>query len=228
MTGVTGMERFTQAFWDERYSGHAHVWSGRPNIQLVAYTGNLPPGRALDVGCGEGADVVWLAERGWQVTGADVSPVGLARAAAHAEAAGPGVAARTAWRHVDLFAADDEFEPFEPEFELVSSHYLHLPVALRDAALARLAAGVAPGGHLLLVAHHPLDLQIPGLRPPEPDFFCEATELAERLERVDPGSWTILATDAPAREEHGHGHAAERVVVHDAVLLARRESPVGG
>lgn len=217
------MERFSQAFWDDRYSGHSHLWSGRPNPQLLAYAGDLLPGRALDVGCGEGGDVIWLAERGWQVTGADVSPVGLRRAAEHAAAAGPGVAARTAWRQVDLFADEASFEPFDAAFELVSSHYLHLPVGLRDRSLARLAAGVAPGGHLLFVAHHPLDLEIPGLRPNEPDYFCEAPELAERLQRIDPGGWTILAADAPARVAAAHDGGA--VLVHDAVLLARRAPP---
>ena len=72
---------FSQEFWDERYAAHQHVSSGRPNQRLVEVAGDLPPGLALDVGCGEGADVVWLAESGWRATGADVSVVALRRRA---------------------------------------------------------------------------------------------------------------------------------------------------
>ena len=59
---------FSQQFWDERYAAHDRVWSGRPNPRLVEHATELPPGLALDVGCGEGADVVWLAEHGWRAT----------------------------------------------------------------------------------------------------------------------------------------------------------------
>ena len=95
---------FSQEFWDERYATHDHVWSGRPNPRLVEHATDLAPGLALDVGCGEGADVVWLAERGWRATGADLSVVALEKARKHAGEA--GVADRTDWVHVDLVAGD--------------------------------------------------------------------------------------------------------------------------
>src|SRR5829696_3906806 len=97
-------EMFEPASWEERYSGERKVWSGNPNPQLVAEASALTPGTALDVGCGEGGDVIWLAQQGWKVTGADFSAQGLARAAAHAEQA--GVADRTDWRQVDARAFD--------------------------------------------------------------------------------------------------------------------------
>lgn len=75
--------------WDERYASHGEgLWSGRPNGALVAELVGRPPGRALDVGCGEGADPLWLARAGWEVTGADVSEVALERAGAGAREAG--------------------------------------------------------------------------------------------------------------------------------------------
>ena len=90
---------FEPSGWEERYSSEEKVWSGDPNPQLVAEVARLTPGTALDVGCGEGGDVIWLAQQGWRVTGADFSATGLARAARHAPHA--GVADRTAWWQVD-------------------------------------------------------------------------------------------------------------------------------
>ncbi len=201
---------FTQEFWDERYRGRDPVWSGRPNPQLVAQTRTLAPGRALDVGCGEGADAIWLAERGWTVTGVDVSPLGLTRAAVHAAQAGASIQ----WRQVDLFSED--FEPFGA-FELVNSQYLHLPPQVRDRALHHLAAAVIPGGSLLLVSHHPSDLRIPGLRPNLPGLFYTASELAAGLDRAE---WEIRAEAAPERTIDGP--EGRPVTIRDAVLHARR------
>src|SRR5690349_19886130 len=124
------------------------LWSGKPNAQLVAEAADLPPGRALDVGCGEGADAVWLAARGWRVTALDVSEVALDRAAQHARAA----VVEVAWLHAGLVEAD------LPVFDLVSAQY---PALLRtptdDAERGWLGAG-APGGTLLVV-HHDVDAE---------------------------------------------------------------------
>lgn len=209
-------EMFTREFWDERYGGREQVWSGRPNPQLVAHVSTLAPGTALDVGCGEGADAIWVAERGWTVTGVDVSPVGLQRAAGHAREAGQAIAERIDWRQADLFAENSE--PFGA-YELVSSQYLHMPPEMRERALGRLAASVSLGGSLLVVSHHPADLEIPGLRPNVPELFYTASELAAQL---DPQQWEIIAASAPERRVPGpHG---EPVTVHDAVLHARRRN----
>ncbi|MGL5828982.1 MAG: class I SAM-dependent methyltransferase [Angustibacter sp.] len=70
--------------WDDLYSQRDQTWSGNPNASLIAHADALPCGRALDVGCGEGADAIWLADRGWRVTALEVSEVALARARAHA------------------------------------------------------------------------------------------------------------------------------------------------
>lgn len=208
------MDRFSRAFWDRRYGAHEHVWSGNPNAQLVERVAPLPPGSALDVACGEGADAIWLAEQGWTVTAVDVSPVGLAKAAEHARAAGEEVAGRIQWREVDVFAE----QPVDlGSFDLVSCHYLHLPPQVRERALTRVAAAVADGGRLLFVAHHPADLEIPGLRPNLPELFHTAEELASQL---DSEQWELLETGSPAREQKTHD--GPTVTVHDAVLFARR------
>ena len=134
-----------QAEWDERYADRDQLWSGNPNGALVAEVADLVPGRALDIGCGEGADAVWLARQGWEVTALEVSGVALQRAAGHARDA--GVAIR--WVHAELALAG--LEP--ASFDLVSAQY---PALLRtpDASSERaLLAAVAPGG-VLLVVHH--------------------------------------------------------------------------
>ena len=134
--------------WDERYSSAEQVWSGQANGALVAEVGDLSPGRVLDVGCGEGADAVWLARHGWQVIALDVSEVALQRAQAAAQQAGIEVE----WIHAGLLDASLP----HGAFDLVSAQYPALArTPNRDAERALLAA-VAPHGHLLVV-HHELD-----------------------------------------------------------------------
>ena len=140
-----------QAEWDRRYADREQLWSGQPNGALVAEVAGLTPGRVLDVGCGEGADAVWLARGGWDVTALEVSGVALERAAGHARDAGVAVH----WVHAGL--AEAALPP--ASFDLVSAQY---PALLRtpDAAAERaLLAAVAPGGVLLLVHHAGMDTQ---------------------------------------------------------------------
>ncbi|GAA2727697.1 class I SAM-dependent methyltransferase [Cellulomonas aerilata] len=136
------------AAWDERYGATEQVWSGDPNGALVAETAGLEPGRVLDVGCGEGADAVWMARRGWHVTALDVSRVALDRAEQHAREAGVQVT----WLHSGL--VESGLPP--GGFDLVSAQYAVLrrtPDAVAERTLSEL---VAPGGTLLVV-HHALD-----------------------------------------------------------------------
>ena len=134
-------------FWEQRYRDSEQIWSGNPNPLLVRETAGLHPGRALELGCGEGADAVWMAEQGWQVTGVDISATALTRAAAHAEQA--GVADRITWQRHELGVSFPD-----GSFDLVNAHFLQSPVALdQDEVLRRAAEAVAPGGTLLIVMH---------------------------------------------------------------------------
>jgi thioredoxin reductase/2-polyprenyl-3-methyl-5-hydroxy-6-metoxy-1,4-benzoquinol methylase len=204
---------FEEAAWEERYSAKPAVWSGRPNPQLVAEAAELTPGRALDVGCGEGADAVWLAERGWQVTAVDISATALERAAVHAAAAGAQLAGRIDWKHADL----RDQPPAEGAYELVSSQFMHLPGEARRELFTRLAAAVAPGGTLLIVGHHPSDLRTTAHRMHFPDMMYTAEEVAASL---DPTAWEVLAAEARPRAAVDPG--GRDITVHDAVLFARR------
>jgi SAM-dependent methyltransferase len=141
---------FGQDYWDERY-GADRVWSGEPNPQLVDRVSDLPPGRALDVGAGEGADAIWLAEQGWQVTALDISQVALDKAAAHADSRGVGAA--ITWQQADLAAWSGE----PGTYDLVSAQFMYLDQPALRQLYRHLGDAVAPGGTLLLVGHHPID-----------------------------------------------------------------------
>ncbi len=206
---------FDQAFWDDRYRSQNRVWSGNPNPQLVSLAPDLMPGAALDVGSGEGADAIWLAERGWRVTAVDISAVALERSSVRAAEIGADMAGRIDWLRQDL----TEWAPEPATFDLVSAQFMHLPKDAREAMFGRLAAAVTPGGCLLIVGHDPSDLQTTMPRPQLPDLFFTASEVAESL---DPLDWDVLVCEARARQVSDPDD--HLVTIHDAVLLARRHS----
>ncbi|MEI5672905.1 MULTISPECIES: class I SAM-dependent methyltransferase [unclassified Nocardioides] len=208
---MTEEQMFTQEFWDERYAGSDRIWSGNPNRRLVEHVDGLRPGTALDVGCGEGADAVWLARHGWQVVGVDVSQVALDRAAEHAEQNGVGRQCR--WQQVDLMAGG----PL-PEADLVSVHFLHLPDPQFERAYAAAAAAVRPGGTLLVGAHHPADIGT-GLRNDRLAHLLFAPEKVTAL--LDPADWDLQVADAPTRDETRDGVTA---TVTDTVVRAVRRA----
>ena len=206
-------ELVTQAFWDARYGSTTQVWSGNPNQRLVEQVTGLTPGTALEVACGEGADAIWLAQQGWQVTATDVSPVVLERAARQAATLGPEIAERIAWKQADAAT----WEPTPGQFDLVTTHFLHVPSRLRGPLHRRLAAAVRPGGSLLIVAHHPLDLESRIPRMNLPDFFFTPEQVAATLA---PEAWEIVVAEAQPREATLPD--GQQATVHDAVLHARR------
>jgi SAM-dependent methyltransferase len=191
-----------QLFWDDLYRTKDQLWSGAPNGVLVVEATDLPPGQAVDLGCGEGGDAMWLAERGWLVTAVDISQVALERAAA---AAGE---AKVSWTHADLTT----FRPPAGSFDLVSALYFPLP-RTADHALDALLAAVAPGGTLLVVFHDLTDM--PHRDDFDPHDFYLPGDIADRLD----DTWTVLVHEtrprvsaAPPGTEH----------VNDVVLKARK------
>ena len=203
---------FDQEFWEQLYREAPTRWSGQPNVALVAEASDLAPGTALDVGSGEGGDAIWLARRGWQVTGTDISTVALGRAAEAAAAAGVTVT----WLHADLTA-----EPVAGSFDLVSAHYLHLPEAQRRVVHERLAAAVAPGGTLLLVAHEEPAGHEHGHGHGDPgwDMTGMFWTAAEEAARLDPAEWDVVTAEHRPRTAVRDGQQIERP---DVVLRARR------
>jgi SAM-dependent methyltransferase len=198
-------------FWDERYRSADAIWSGEPNTQLVAEVSGLVPGTALDVGCGEGADAVWLAEHGWHVTAIDISTVALERARTAALAA--GVSERVVWQPADITAS----APPERSYDLVSAQFMQLAPPLRDAAFRGLAGAVKSGGTLLVVGHHPSDLETTVRRPRMPGVLYTAADIAALLAANE---WDIVT--AAARARSATDPEGRAVTVHDGVLRARR------
>jgi SAM-dependent methyltransferase len=136
-----------QQVWEEHYTERDRVWSGRANARLVEVAGSLPPGRALDLGCGEGGDAMWLAERGWHVTAVDISQTALDRAAADARA-------RNLLQRIDFQRHDLPRTFVEGVFDLVSAQFMHSMVEFDRPRLLRMAAEtLSPGGTLLIVDH---------------------------------------------------------------------------
>ena len=172
---------------------------------LVTEAGGLPPGRALDVGCGEGADALWLARRGWHVTAVDISPTALRRAAAEATE----VTGSVEWVRADLTTTP----PPGGAFDLVSVHYFPLARQPGDAAPRQLLDAVAPGGTLLFVSHHPAGHSTrEGF---DPSDYYQPGDIAGLLDR----DWTVVVDEtrprtasAPAGTHH----------THDTVLRAQR------
>jgi len=197
-----------ETYWDGKYRTQDQLWSGNPNGVLLVEAADLTPGQALDLGCGEGADALWLAGRGWLVTAVDISRVALARAAA------AGGDAKVSWTHGDLITTP----PPAGAFDLVSALYFPLPHS-EPAALRSLLAAVSPGGTLLVVGHDLEDMHHHQHEAPDfdPADYYRTDEIADLL----GGSWTVEINETRPRVSPappGSGH------VKDTVLRARRHT----
>ena len=178
--------------WDERYGTEELIWKAEPNRFLVEELDALAPGRALDVACGEGRNAVWLASKGWRVTGADFSRAGLAKAQRLATDRGVEVT----WVEADVV----EWRPPTASFDLVVVMYLHLPAEQRRRALAHAAAALAPGGVLLVVGHDTSNLLKGTGGPQDPAVLFTPEEIVEdlsglQIERAEQVKRTVV-TDA--------------------------------
>lgn len=197
------------AEWDERYQSFLDRLPGqRPNPVVVSEITGLPTGSALDIGCGVGADAIWLAGRGWDVTAIDVSGVALEHAAAAADQAG----ARVSWVRSRL----EDLDLAGGGFDLVTAHYpalLHSPG--HDAERALLAA-VAPGGLLLVVHHADVDVELAKAHGFDPAAYLGHDDVAALFD----ADWEVSVDrrrlrPVPAGIDGQH--------THDDVLTARRK-----
>jgi SAM-dependent methyltransferase len=202
---------YDQAFWEQLWAKtlreHPDKVAQRPpSAHLVAELGGLPPGRALDAGCGHGADTLWLAAHGWQVTAVDFSAAALAHGRATAEALGADLAARIRWVEGDL--ASWTAEP--AHYDLVVSLYVHAAGPL-DEMVRRMASAVAPGGTLFMVGHQPVD---PATGKATAAAGQTQVSVGAARAALDARSWQLLVAEERPRA------VAESGV--DAVIRAQR------
>ena len=203
------MSSTTHQEWDERY-GDEPMWSGQPNEALVREVTGLRPGTALDVGCGEGADAIWLAQQGWQVDAIDVSTKALARAELAAQRAGVSVS----WGGFGL-----EELPTDRRYDLVSVFY---PALMRGdgAIIDTLLTAVDEGGTLLLVHHARVDRERAHEHGFDPDDYVRHGDVLAALDAAD---WTIEKAgefDRTAPEGPGAHHHLDLIVVANRKVSA--------
>jgi SAM-dependent methyltransferase len=208
-------QSFDRDSWEERWERvvreHADAIATRaPNAHLLTEVADLAPGRALDAGCGHGAEALWLAAAGWQVTAVDFSRTALDIGRATAEAVGAEMAARITWVERDL----GSWAPDPAAFDLVCCLYVHVAGSVGEL-VARLGGGVAPGGTLLLVGHQPVD---PATGEPTMAAGQVQVSVADAIEALESPGWQILVAEERPRAVAGSGV--------DAVIRAvQRPSP---
>ena len=197
------------AYWEQRYSSSERVWSGRVNATMAAVVGELTPGSAIDLGCGEGGDVLWLAEQGWQAQGLDISATAVGRA--REEAATRGLESAT-------FTATDlsTWRPEPESVDLVTASFFQSNVALDGVAIPRAAASaVRSGGRLVVVSH----AQGPDGSTHRGTAVASAREEAASLD-LPTEQWTIEVAEERSRPTSGHDGQHSELL--DAVLVMRR------
>ena len=193
--------------WDKRYASVENLWAVKPNRFLVAETGDLNPGRALDLACGEGQNAIWLATLGWDVRGVDYSEVAISKARARADRDGV---------RVDFLVADlVSYEPEAAAFDLVVVLYLHIPLDERRGVLERAASALAPGGTFVFVGHDLTNLTEGVGGPSDPGLLCTPDEIAAELPGLE-----IEKAERVLRDVRGE----ERDAI-DALVRAHRPLP---
>ncbi len=205
--------KFDQDFWERLWSKTLSEQAGKvalrpPNAHLTAEVAGLVPGHAVDAGCGHGAETLWLAAHGWQVTAVDFSASALAHARSMAEAAGDVIAGRIEWVEGDL----GTWAPDPGQFDLVICLYVHIAGSV-EGMVARMASGVAPGGTLFMVGHRPID---PGTGAPTAAANQVQVSVEGAVAALDPDAWELVVAQDRPRSAAGTGV--------DAVIRARRRN----
>ncbi len=192
--------------WDRRYEEKPWLWRVEPNVFLVSEVGEMTPGRALDVACGEGRNAVWLAERGWQVDAVDFSQVAIERARELARQRGV---------EVNFTVADvTRYRPEPDAYDLVVILYLHLPPEQRRDVIARAREAVASGGTMLVIGHDLENLERGWGGPPDPEVHYTPDEIAFELEPL-----TIVKAERVVRAVETDEGVREAI---DTLVRARR------
>jgi SAM-dependent methyltransferase len=206
LTKPTYDHEFWESLWSKTLREQPDKVAKRPpNVHLTTEAQRLRPGRAVDAGCGHGAEALWLATHGWRVTAIDFSIAALEHARSTADAAGKAIAGRIDFVHADLTS----WTPEAGGYDLVVSLYVHVPASV-EATVQRLASGVAQGGTLFLVGHLPVD---PATGAPTAAAGQNQVSVEAAAVALNPREWTMVVAEERPRTG-GSGV--------DAVVCARR------
>lgn len=229
MTGDEARED-PATFWEQRYAGAGPIWSGRVNSTLAAIAADLPVRRSLDLGCGEGGDVLWLAQRGWRATGMDLSATAIGRARARAEELGLLSAKFITADLAGWVDAGEEVDLSSEPFDLITASFLQSPVELpRERILRAALSRLAPGGLLVLISHaaqppwarHAHDAgagAAHGHSSQGPHFITPEDELASL--GTLPGEFSVFVAEVQRREVvDPQGNPAQ---LDDSVVMVQR------
>lgn len=202
---------YDQAFWERLWAKTLREQPDKvvrrpPSPRLVAEVASLRPGRALDAGCGHGAETLWLALHGWQVTAVDFSESALSGGRSLAAALDAEAARRIDWVLGDL----STWPAPQDSFDLVVCLYVHAPGGAADL-VQRMARGVAVGGTLFMVGHRPID---PATGAATAAAGQEQVSVEDVVTTLDPARWELVIAEERPREVPGTGV--------DAVIRAQR------
>lgn len=199
---VTDQTDGRRAAWDERYAQTELVWSAGPNRFLEEEVADLAPGRALDLGAGEGRNAIWLAEQGWNVTAVDFSEVAIDKGRTIAEVKGVSLT----WEVDDLL----DYEPPRSAFDLVILMYIHLPAAEMSQILAHAERGLAPGGTLLVIGHDADNIAHGVGGPQDPSILYGSDDVVRQIKELE----IVRATQVlrPVTTDEGEQNAIDVLV----------------
>ena len=203
----------SEQFWDEVWEAGAQEspHDGADALLLTALEG-IVPGRALDMGCGDGSNAVWLAKRGWSVTGVDFSRKAVQAGRRNAATAGA---------EVEFIVADAAGYQPQVRYDLITSFYIHLPPDNRAAMLSNMRATLKPGGMLLFVSH---DRSTPpsGWSKADLGTLTSVEEVVSELQGMEIERAEVVELgELPAHDRHDHGDHAHGHVSNSTVVVAR-------
>ena len=201
------------AAWDERYAGTELIWSTGPNQFVEQGLAELSPGRALDVACGEGRNARWLAQRGWQVTAMDFSPVAVDKGRRLTEQVDDGID----WQVGDVLTTE-----LPSGLDLVVIAYLQLPASERATAVRRSFEALAPGGTLFVVAHDSTNLTEGSGGPSSPDVLYTAQDVLDDLGDLGDSAFEVERAELVARAVPAADDPQQTLTAWDALVQLTR------
>lgn len=202
--------------WNERYQAKELIWSSGPNETFAQEIGEVPPGKALDLGCGEGRNAIYLAERGWDVTAIDFSDVAIDKARQIADRHG----VKVNWIRDDV----STWQCQPGRFDLVAVLFLHTHTKERNKWLTMATEAVAPGGIFVYIGHDPSNIEKGTGGPQDPDVLPGIEVITSHLTGFVIERTTII--ERPVERDPGHHGAAEGQIALDALVRAVKKCTV--